>query len=392
MDKKHNLVILDSDYDYVRSIEPEIIRRYADKVDVQIITDEAFMDIWFQEKREIDVLIIDQNHYGDYLKEHVIRQTFLMIPEIDIEQKTPRNVSVMVKYLPENELFEAVNDAFARIDLEAVDPDHKPQHETRVVAVYSPIGGCGKSLICIGLARKLRMLDQKVLLIGCDDVQSFSVFGDLDLHADAYLAEELRDPGENTYWTILQNLAGGDVTYLKSFDRAPHALGVGRTQWKSFVRLMKEKGDFDYLILDIGCRVDEAGTALMNQADEIVLVTEPNLMATRKVQRIAGDPDILPNKKCFLVSNEYHTDGMRFSEDAVYDHLSAYTGWMDALEDPVFYRLALGISDTNEGRRQTTEAKQVTTQDDEPQSTGETETQTVESIPSDNTENASDYF
>ena len=392
MDKKHNLVILDSDYDYVRSIEPEIIRRYADKVDVQIITDEAFMDIWFQEKREIDVLIIDQNHYGDYLKEHVIRQTFLMIPEIDIEQKTPRNVSVMVKYLPENELFEAVNDAFARIDLEAVDPDHKPQHETRVVAVYSPIGGCGKSLICIGLARKLRMLDQKVLLIGCDDVQSFSVFGDLDLHADAYLAEELRDPGENTYWTILQNLAGGDVTYLKSFDRAPHALGVGRTQWKSFVRLMKEKGDFDYLILDIGCRVDEAGTALMNQADEIVLVTEPNLMATRKVQRIAGDSDILPNKKCFLVSNEYHTDGMRFSEDAVYDHLSAYTGWMDALEDPVFYRLALGISDTNEGRRQTTEAKQVTTQDDEPQSTGETETQTVESIPSDNTENASDYF
>lgn len=392
MDKKHNLVILDSDYDYVRSIEPEIIRRYADKVDVQIITDEAFMDVWFQEKREIDVLIIDQNHYGDYLKEHVIRQTFLMIPEIDIEQKAPRNVSVMVKYLPENELFEAVNDAFARIDLEAVDPDHKPQHETRVVAVYSPIGGCGKSLICIGLARKLRMLDQKVLLIGCDDVQSFSVFGDLDLHADAYLAEELRDPGENTYWTILQNLAGGDVTYLKSFDRAPHALGVGRTQWKSFVRLMKEKGDFDYLILDIGCRVDEAGTALMNQADEIVLVTEPNLMATRKVQRIAGDPDILPNKKCFLVSNEYHTDGMRFSEDAVYDHLSAYTGWMDALEDPVFYRLALGISDTNEGRRQTTEAKQVTTQDDEPQSAGETEIQTVESIPFDNTENASDYF
>lgn len=349
MNNKHNLVIVDSDYDYVRTIEPEIFRRYADRVDVQIITDESYLDKWFAEKREIDVLIIDQNHYGDYLAEHVIHQTFLMIPEIDIEQKAPRNVSVLVKYLPENDLFEAVNDAFARIDLEAVDPFHKPQHDTRVVAVYSPIGGCGKSLICIGLARKLRMLDQKVLLIGCDDVQSFSVFGDLDLHADLHLAEELRDPGEDTYWTILQNLAGGDVTYLKSFDRAPHALGVGRTQWKSFVRLMKEKGDFDYLVLDIGSRVDEAGTALMNQADEIVLITEPNLMATRKMQRIAGDPDILPNKKCFLVSNEYHTDGMRFSEDAVFDRLPAYTGWVNALEDPVFYRLALGISDINEG-------------------------------------------
>ena len=165
MNNKHNLVIVDSDYDYVRTIEPEIFRRYADRVDVQIITDESYLDKWFAEKREIDVLIIDQNHYGDYLAEHVIHQTFLMIPEIDIEQKAPRNVSVLVKYLPENDLFEAVNDAFARIDLEAVDPFHKPQHDTRVVAVYSPIGGCGKSLICIGLARKLRMLDQKVLLI-----------------------------------------------------------------------------------------------------------------------------------------------------------------------------------------------------------------------------------
>ena len=356
MEFKHNLVVVDSDYEYVRSIEEGIIRRYADKVDVRIITDEAYMETWFEEKREIDVLIVDQNHYGAYLNEHAIQQTFLMIPEIDIEQSLPRNVSVMVKYLPETELFEAVNDAFARIDLQSVDPDGASRHETRVVAVYSPIGGCGKSLVSIGLARKLRMLEQKVLLIGCDDVQSFSVFGDLDLHADVHLAEQLRDPGEDTYWTILQNLAAGEVTYLKSFDRAPHALGVGRTQWKSFVRLMKEKGDFDYLILDIGSRVDEAGRELMNQADEIVLITEPNLMATKKVQRIAGDPDILPQKKCFLISNNYHMDGKRFSEDALFDQLSAYTNWVNALEDPMFYRLALGITDVNEKRNQIADA------------------------------------
>ena len=348
MEERHSLVIIDTDYEYVRTIEEGVIRRYADKVDVRIITDEACIERYFEEHRSIDVLIIDQNNYGDYLKEHDIRQTFLMLPEIQIDRKVPRNVSVMVKYLPESEMFQAVSDAFARIDLEAVDPESKPKHETRVVAVYSPIGGCGKSLISIGLTRKLKMLDQKVLLIGCDDVQSFSVFGDMDLYADPQLAEELRDPGEDTYWAILQNLAAGEVTYLKPFDRAPHALGVGRTQWRAFVALMKEKGDFDYLILDIGSRVDEAGRELMNKADEIVMVTEPNLMATKKVQRIAGDAEILPQKKCFLISNKYHGDGLRFAEDAVFDQLSAYTNWVLALEDPMFYRLALGITDANE--------------------------------------------
>ncbi|MBR2188927.1 MAG: AAA family ATPase [Eubacterium sp.] len=351
MENRHSLVIIDSDYEYVRSIEPEIIRKYAEKVDVQIITDEAYIEKYFSEPRAIDVLIIDEHNYGEYLKNHEIHQTFLMLPEIDIERSVPRNVSVLVKYLPESDLYQTISDAFARIDLEAVVPeDQAAQHETRVVAVYSPIGGCGKSLISIGLARKLKMLDQKVLLIGCDDVQSFSVFGDMDLYADPQLAEELCDPDEDTYWMVLQNLAVGEVTYLKPFDRAPHAMGVGRTQWRAFVTMMKEKGDFDYLILDIGSRVDEAGRELMNKADEIVLITEPNLMATKKVQRIAGDTEMLPQKKCFLISNEYHGDGMRFAEDAVFDQLAAYRNWVLALEDPMFYRLALGITDANEKR------------------------------------------
>ena len=135
------------------------------------------------------------------------------------------------------------------------------------------------------------------------------------------------------------------MTYLKPFRRVPHALGVGRTQWRSFVTLMREKKDFDYIILDIGARVDEAGRELMEKADAIILVTEPNLLATRKMQRIAGDADMLPAKKCFVVSNNYHTDGLRFAEDAVFDELMPYPNFRQALEDPMFYRLALRLQE-----------------------------------------------
>ena len=113
MNKKHNLVIIDTDYEYVKSIEEDLIRRYADSVDVQILTDQSYIDEFFSVKREIDVLLVDQNNYGEYLSEHAIRQTFLMIPEIAIGQTIPANVRPMVKYLPKEEVFRAISDTFA---------------------------------------------------------------------------------------------------------------------------------------------------------------------------------------------------------------------------------------------------------------------------------------
>ena len=59
MNKKHNLVIIDTDYEYVKSIEEDLIRRYADSVDVQILTDQSYIDEFFSVKREIDVLLVD---------------------------------------------------------------------------------------------------------------------------------------------------------------------------------------------------------------------------------------------------------------------------------------------------------------------------------------------
>lgn len=345
MKNRHNLVIIDTDYEYVKSIEEDLIRRYADSVDVQILTDQTYIDQYFSERREIDILIADQNNYGSYLSNHAIRQTFLMIPEITIDMEIPVNVRPMVKYLPEEELFRAISDTFARFDSEGnLDPGRE-RRTTRVIAVFSPIGGCGKSLVSIGLARKLTKLDKKVLLVGCDDVQSFAAYYDVKDFAENRLATKLREPDEDTYWIVMQNIASNEFHYLKPFSRVPHALGVGRRQWGPFITLMREKKDYDFLVLDIGSRVDEASRELMDRADVIVLVTEPNVMATRKMLRISGDADMLPAKMCYIVSNQYHSDGMRFSEDAIFDQLNAYVNWKDALEDPVFYRLALKISE-----------------------------------------------
>lgn len=346
MDHKHTLVFLDTAKEFIGRYEEELIKRYADRVDIHIITDNEFAEDYFNTMESIDLLILPEADYHDSLQGKKLRRILLLKNEIDEEESDlPRNVKVMLNFLPPEEIFEEITDFFARLDLEMTAPEEKEGKGTKVIAVYSPIGGCGKSLMAIGLARKLKRLDQKVLLVGCDDLQSFEVFMEDNDYADDGLAEALREPNEDTYWTILQNIGYDEFSYLKPFRRVPHAVGVGRTQMRSFVNLMREKGDFDILILDVGTRVDEAGVGLMERADEIVLITEPTIAAMRKMARIAGDDAMLPQKKCILVSNQYHSDGLRYSEDAIFDSLPAYVSWQDAVEDPIFYRLALCLQD-----------------------------------------------
>ena len=67
MEEQLKLVILDSDYEYLKPLEEALIRRFSDQVQIQIITDPAYADVFFHTTRSIDVLVVDEHFYGPYL-------------------------------------------------------------------------------------------------------------------------------------------------------------------------------------------------------------------------------------------------------------------------------------------------------------------------------------
>ena len=66
MGKKLKLVILDSDYEYLRPMEEELIRRFSGRTQMQIITDPAYAKVFFHTPRNIDLLVADAHFYGEY--------------------------------------------------------------------------------------------------------------------------------------------------------------------------------------------------------------------------------------------------------------------------------------------------------------------------------------
>ena len=348
-EKLKQLVIADTENTYLRSTEEEIIRRYADKVTVQFLTDKAYRKEYFLEERRIDVLVISARDYEEEqesLQKLQIGRILLIEEEIGTERVYPENMEVLLQFLSAEDFFRKLEEAFRLA--EGGEPEEKPVEAPRdvhAIAVYSPIGGCGKSLVAYALAKKLKKLDQKVLLVGCDPTQSVSVYYPAGLYAKEELAEKLTHPADDTYWTILQNIEQDEISYLLPFEKNLPSLDMGMEQWEVLLSVLKEKKDFDWIVLDVGSVLDRKMASLMAKIDYLILITETNQIANRKMQKLLGDPDFLPKCECFLVANEYRTDGMRIASESVFGVISPYTSWEEAVEDPVFYQIALKITE-----------------------------------------------
>ena len=345
MEELRQLVIIDTENSFLKDMEEEIIRRYADKTRIQILTEKNYTKEYLMEERHIDVLVVAGQDYEDDLQKHQIGRILLLKEEIGADKVYPDNVEVLLQFLPTEDFFHKLEEAFVSADgSESSEKPEENPREVRVIAVYSPIGGCGKSLVAYALAKKLKKLDQKVLLVGCDPTQSVNVYYPSETYAKEDLAEKLIHPGEDTYWTILQNIEQDDISYLLPFEKNLPSLDVGMEEWKVLLSVLKENRDFDWIVLDVGSVLDRKMGALMTKIDYLILLTETNQIANRKMQKLLRDPDLLPKCECFLVANEYRTDGMRIASESVFGVISPYASWEEAVEDPVFYQIALKVT------------------------------------------------
>nr|WP_027870197.1 AAA family ATPase [[Eubacterium] cellulosolvens] len=345
--RKCHIVIIDRDYNFLRAYEEGLIRKYSGAAEIQIITDPGYVDAYFSTPQDIDLLVIDEETYGDgaFLDEHTVGKIFLMTGEVRPESTYHDEVKVLLKNMPEEELFEQIDRVLLRVDTPASGLVEKTKKNTRVVAVYSPIGGCGKSLVCVALARKLKMLDQKVLLLGCDPTQSMSVYYPSEIHAGEELADKLKNPDDDTYWTILQNIGRDEVSYLLPFEKSLPSMNITHKEVEVLIRTLVSKQDFDFIILDIGTMLNRETSEDLNKIDSLILLTETNVIANKKMQKLLHDPELLPKCNCILVANEMHSDGMRLSRDSVFGTIAPYQSWEEALDDPVFYRIALKVTE-----------------------------------------------
>ena len=182
-------------------------------------------------------------------------------------------------------------------------PAHTTARRGKLIPVYSPKGGVGCTTIATNLAVALASKGLTVALVDLD-LQFGDVGSVLDLKSANSIADLLAQPD------ITQDLVNDTFVKHSSGVRvllAPENLAVVETidPADAVALLKKLTALFDYVVCDLWSSLEELSTQTMRAADQVVLVTTPELPALRNLQRVvtATRDDLHLDDKALFVGN-----------------------------------------------------------------------------------------
>ena len=180
-----------------------------------------------------------------------------------------------------------------------------PQRLRRIVAVYSPKGGVGRSVLTANLAVTLRQATNSRVVLVDANLQSGDAHVLLNINSPNSI-DDLREAG-----SLDQEIINGAVAPHESSGigllRAPIALESAELFTADAMKaiLIELREHFDYLVVDTDTTFTEATLTVLEMADLILMVTT---LEVTTINRVAQALDVIdrlgyPRAKIKLICN-----------------------------------------------------------------------------------------
>ncbi len=175
----------------------------------------------------------------------------------------------------------------------------------KMMAVYSPVGGCGKTAVAMAVAERLHKEKKRVLFLTTEQINSsvlkFPVkeegITELVAALNGSTNLELKIKG-----LIKENEDG--IMYLEGFSRIVDYKDVDEKELLDVLRKVRTCNVCDYIVVDTGSCIDALSSAVLHEADRILLVVRNDECAEFKVNSFLEQNIVdIQSGKIFILQN-----------------------------------------------------------------------------------------
>lgn len=159
------------------------------------------------------------------------------------------------------------------------------QGSAKTIAVYSPIGGSGKTTIAMAIAQKLHAMNKRVFFLSAEQFSSASLYFPVQEEGITKLIETLN--GTNNFQLTLKGILKENesgILYVEGFRRLVDYEDVSYTEIENVISKIRQCDVCDYLIIDTGSCLDEITKTVLESVDKIVLVQRNGENADEKIK------------------------------------------------------------------------------------------------------------
>ena len=165
----------------------------------------------------------------------------------------------------------------------------------KIIPVYSPAGGTGKTTIALSIAEMLVNRGAKVIYINFEMISSYGIylpqsnarnFGDILSKIDSNINWELKIN------SIIQTAENG-IMYFEEFKNVFDVYEISDTDAEKLVKGIASANVCDYLIIDMDNDLSSINRRLMNISDILVVIAAASESSNYKLEKFLSHYDII---------------------------------------------------------------------------------------------------
>ncbi|HWR38728.1 MAG TPA: response regulator [Patescibacteria group bacterium] len=190
----------------------------------------------------------------------------------------------LVKPFSSDELVQSIRQAFGEEQRRRAVPIEEPEEQGKVICLFSPKGGTGKTTIAVNLALALAEKSGETVGILDADLQFGDVAMFLALEPRSSVADLLNDI-DRLSGSLLQRCLtpyNEKVQVLAAPLRVEQAAIIHSRHLHNVIQEMRE--NFGYIVVDTESAFNDNMVALLDEADEILLVSGPGRAAVKNMR------------------------------------------------------------------------------------------------------------
>ena len=275
-----SIAIADKNFEYINRMS-DLLQKYND-LSVSLFTSGEKLSAAIESSR-FDIVLFDPDISDTKLEFHNVKLPICLYSDESNNTGLYSDLNKIHKYQRISNIYKEFIKLYAEkagTVMESGGPNN-----TKITAVYSPVGGSGKTTIALAIAASLAERDKKVLFVSFEQLaSSASIYPYKEEGITSLLAAI---SGDTVFGLKLKGVAktgAFNVDYIEGFERIVDYRAVNMEETGELLTKIKNSGLYDNVVVDTNSNIDDILTAVFEQANNIVIVNKPGTLSSFKIE------------------------------------------------------------------------------------------------------------
>lgn len=291
------VVIADKNQVYTKALTEFLLSEYGQAFDISCFSGAKSLAEHLRNKQDIDILLIDQALYNDTFKGFNIKK-LLILTENSYESEID-GITALFKY--------QLGDQIAKEMLKSYDASvgsrfhvHSQQRQGKLIAVYSPAGGSGKSTIAYNVARQYSIQGRKTILISMESYSSnYFLKTDSNNRGLSYLMHLIKSKANNLqvkFDAIKEVDVNTNVHFIPRNCNSLEYKDIESEDIATLLEFLKKHSGYEAIILDMDSAISGKLLYTFKHCDVILNIRGNDLVNMDKHQSFSRQIEMFGNQ------------------------------------------------------------------------------------------------